>query len=95
MYGMSPIKLILKAFDAILEVRFRQLPGHRKIKQKQYALRSNLINKDVDRSIPFSRCFLPGRRYDMSMIFNTAHPQNSCPACLLNTEEPSDALVKW
>lgn len=94
---MSCTKLTFKAFESILEVRFRQLPGHRKIKRKEYALRSNVINKDVDTStsIAFNRCFLPGQRYDMSMIFNAAHAQNSCPACLLDTEEASDARVKW
>ena len=92
---MPHIKLILQAFDAILEVRFRQLPGHRKVKEKKYALRSSFINKDVDTSIAFSRCFLPGQRYDMSMVFDTAHALNSCPACFLNTEDASDALVKW
>ena len=84
-----------KAFESILEVRFRQLPGHRKIKQKEYALRSNINNKDIDYSTSFNRCFLPGQHYDMSMIFNAARAQNSCPACLLDTGEASDARVKW
>ena len=92
---MSQFKLIFKAFEAILEVRFRELPGHRKVIQKEYALRSKFINKDVDSSIAFNRCFLPGRYYDMSMIFNAKPSQNSCPACLLDTGEASDALVEW
>lgn len=86
---------LLKAFESVLEVRFRQLPGHRKIKQKQYALRSNIHNKDIDYSIAFNRCFLQGQHYDMSMVFNAARAQNSCPACLLDTGEASNARVKW
>lgn len=92
---MWQFKLIYKAFEAVLEVRFRQLPGHRKVKQKEYALGATFINKDVDRSIAFNRCFLPGRQYDMSMIFNATRTQNSCPACLLGTGEAFDARVNW
>ena len=92
---MSRIKLTFKTFGAVLESRFQQLPGHRKIKRKEYALRSNCLGKDVDTSIAFNRCFLPGQRYDMSMIFNSGHPQNSCPACYLDTRDASDVLVEW
>lgn len=92
---MSQYKLICKAFEAVLEVRFRQLPGHRKVKQKEYALGATFINTDVDRSIAFNRYFLPGRHYDMSMIFNATRTQNSCPACLLDAREAFDVRVNW
>lgn len=46
---MLRTELTSQAFDSILEIRFRQLPGHRKIKHKEYALRANVINRDVDR----------------------------------------------
>lgn len=92
---MLLIKLTFKVFESVLEVRFRQLPGYRKIKQKKYALRANITNKDVERSTAFNRCFLPGQYYDMSMIFDAARAQNSCPACSLHTEEASDERVKW
>ena len=88
-------KLTSQAFDSALEIRFRHLPGHRKIKRKEYSLRSNSMNKEVDTSIAFNRCFLPGQRYDMSMLFNAAHVQNSCPGCHLDGEEASDARVQW
>ena len=92
---MLLIKLTFKALESIFEVRFRQVPGYRKIKQKKYALRANVTNRDVERSMAFNCSFLPGRHYDMSMIFNAVRPQNSCPACLLHTEEASDERVKW
>ena len=57
---MSGTELTLKVFESILQVRFRQLPGHRKIKQKEYALQANVSSKDVDSSIAFNRSFLPG-----------------------------------
>ena len=95
MRSTSGAGLISKVFESILEQRFRRCPGHRKIKQKKYVLRSNVSNKDVDCSIAFNRCFLPGRHYDMSVVFDATRVQNSCPACLLDTCEASDARVKW
>lgn len=89
------MKLILKAFGAILEFRFQELPGRHKVKRKEYTLRSKLIDKDVDTSMTFNRCFLPGQRYEMSIVFSTPHAQSSCPACHVDTGEASDALVKW
>ena len=89
------IKLTIKVFYTTLEARFQKLPGHRKIKRKEYTLRSKFIDKDVDTSLDFNRCFLPGQHYEMSMIFNSGIPRNSCPSCFLDTGEASDALVKW
>ena len=91
---MSISKLTSQAFETILEMRFRDLPGHRKIMQKEYALRSSLINKDIDSSIQFNHCFLPGQYYDMSMIFN-ARAHNSCPACQKQSDEALDTRVTW
>ena len=88
-----------KAFEAVLELRFRQLPGHRKIKQKEYALRNNALKRDVERSLAFTRCFLPGKRIDMSMIFDgSVGGRSSCPGCKLvtsKTEEELDSQVQW
>ena len=88
-----------KAFEAVLEVRFRQLPGHRKIKQKEYALRNNALKRDVEKSLAFTRCFLPGKRIDMSMIFDgSIGGRSSCPGCKLvtsKTEEEHDSQVQW
>lgn len=76
-------KLTMKAFESVLEIQFRQRPGHQKIKQKEYALRSKNLNRDIEQSNIFDRCFLPGQRIDMSMIFHeTLHRySSSCPGC--------------
>ena len=88
-----------KAFEAVLEVRFRQLPGHRKIKQREYALRNNALERDVEKSLAFTRCFLPGKRIDMSMIFDgSIGGRSSCPGCQLvtsKTEEELGSQVQW
>ena len=88
-----------QAFDAVLEVRFRQLPGHRKIKQKQYVLRADAMKKDLEPSVAFRNSFLPGQRIDMSMIFDSRSGGiSSCPGCKLatnKTEEDLDSQTKW
>ncbi|MCJ1460592.1 hypothetical protein MMC28_010974 [Mycoblastus sanguinarius] len=82
-----------EAFEAVLEVRFRQLPGHRKIKQREYALRSDVLKKDVEQSIAFTRCFLPGQRIDMSMIFDGGSGSlSSCPGCKFSTAKTAEEL---
>ena len=90
---------IFKAFEAVLEIRFRQLPGHRKIKQREYALRANSLERDLEQSLAFNRCFLPGQRIDMSMVFDGgSHGLSSCPGCKLvtfKTEELLDSQVQW
>ncbi|KAM0800303.1 hypothetical protein BDR22DRAFT_258396 [Usnea florida] len=82
-----------EAFEAVLEVRFRQLPGHRKIKQREYALRNNALERDVEKSLAFTLCFLPGKRIDMSMIFDgSIGGRSSCPGCQLVTSKTEEGL---
>ena len=54
------VELILmgQAFESILDIRLRHLPGHRKI--KQYTLRANALNRDLNVSIDIRNSFLPG-----------------------------------
>ena len=82
-----------QAFEAVLEIRFRQLPGHRKIKQREYALRNNALERDVEKSLAFTRCFLPGKRIDMSMIFDgSIGGRSACPGCHLVTSKPEEKI---
>ena len=92
-------ELTLQAFEAVLEIRFRDLPGHQKIKQKEYALTSKTMNKDIERSLAFKRCFLPGQHIYMSMIFKLGSDNSmSCPGCKMMTtksQEKLDSQVEW
>ena len=88
-----------KVFEAVLEARFRQCPGHRKITRKEYALRSNTQDRDIERTVDFRRCFLPGRRVEMSMIFERIlFEVDVCPRCNLpfpgNTEY-RQSYIEW
>lgn len=67
--------------------------------QSEYALRYSNTNEDIDKSIAFSRCFLPGQHINMSMVFDTVSDGlSSCPGCKLTTsrtEEELNAQVQW
>lgn len=85
-----------QAFDAVLEVRFRQCPGHRKIQDKEYALCAKATNKDIEKSTVFNCCFLPGRRVVMSMIFDGGYwPNSICPGCGSWTASSVDGEIQW
>lgn len=55
-------------WESVLEARFRNIPGERKIKRKEYALQDRFSQQDIQRSASFESCFLPGRRVDMSIV---------------------------
>ncbi len=88
-----------KVFEAVLEARFRQCPGHRKIRRKEYALRSNTQDRDIERTVDFRRCFLPGRRVEMSMIFERILFEVAvCPRCNLpspGNAEYRESYIEW
>ncbi|KAL8917160.1 MAG: hypothetical protein Q9208_008129 [Pyrenodesmia sp. 3 TL-2023] len=83
-------------FQSVLEMRFDQLPGHRKVQRKEYALHANQSKQEIDTAVAFRRWFRPGQDIDMSMVFNSVATQNtSCPGCKLRRTETSDSNVKW
>ena len=93
-----------QAFDAVLEVRFRECPGHRKITRKEYALRHYFpVTRneypvrwgtpvgDIERTVDFRRCFYPGRHVVMYMLFEFCSDSISvCPECNLRAPETQD-----
>ena len=80
-----------QVFDAVLEARFRQCPGHRKITRKEYSLRFDTQTKEIERTIDFRRSFLPGRRVEMSMVFEASRLKfNICPGCNLRCPESQE-----
>ena len=74
-----------QAFDAVLEIRFRQCPGHRKITKKEYTLLYTLpvipkeyvlqygsqieVQGDIPRTDDFRRFLYPGQHVIMYMSF--------------------------
>ena len=58
-----------KVFDALLASTISPVSRPSEDRTKEYALRSNIHTKDIERTVDFRRCFLPGRRVEMSMVF--------------------------
>jgi hypothetical protein len=89
-----------EAFNAILEIRFRGLQGHRKITKKQYELHDRATGRDIDQSQLWQRALLPGQRVEMSILFHDDIPPNSssnsatCPGCHTSTTSSTDADVQ-
>jgi hypothetical protein len=78
------------AFHSVLEVRFRNMPGHRKLKQRRYALQVGGTGRDVELSRPWQNAFLPGQRIEMSFIFEDRSGGNTCPGCQNPSEHPAE-----
>ncbi|KAJ4350224.1 uncharacterized protein N0V89_008845 [Didymosphaeria variabile] len=87
------------AFNAVLEIRFRNLQGFKKIQDKQYGLQEKATRREIDKSRPWQRAFLPGQRIEMSFIFRSddrGEPENedaktiTCPGCQASSPHPND-----
>ncbi|RDL31861.1 uncharacterized protein BP5553_09263 [Venustampulla echinocandica] len=74
--------------EAVLDARFKNLPGESKVKQREYALQDRISNRDVKRNDTFESSFLPGRKLDMSIVFTKRISSgNSCPSCKMESNE--------
>ena len=84
-----------QALDAVLEVRFRQCRGHRKVTLKEYAL--NTPAGDIDRNVDFRRCLYPGWRVQMILVFEFFPLDISvCPGCDQPPKrEDQETEIKW
>lgn len=88
------------AFQAVLEVRFSQVPGLKKVKGFEYALQDTALKRALDLSRPWESIFRPGRKVIMSMLFQQAKPTvSSCPGCLKEDVQNGDgdggAHTQW
>lgn len=88
------------AFQAVLEVRFSQVPGLKKVKGLEYALQDTALKKTLDLSRPWESLFRPGRKVIMSILFQQAKTTvSSCPGCLKEDMQDGagdgDAHVQW
>ncbi|KAF4636663.1 hypothetical protein G7Y89_g1430 [Cudoniella acicularis] len=78
-----------EAFDAVLELRFHKLQGHKKVINKEYVIQEHATRREIRRDLPWEVSFLPGQRVDMSLIFekqekgstNNKSTQTTCPRC--------------
>ncbi|KAJ4368159.1 hypothetical protein N0V83_006515 [Neocucurbitaria cava] len=88
------------AFNAILEVRFRDIQGYRKIKQRKYGLQDKSTGRDILQTRRWGGAFLPGQRVEMSLLFETKgstvndDAQVSCPGCQATSVGGNEADIQ-
>lgn len=69
-------------FQAVLEARFQDVPGLKKVKSFEYALQDLATRRKIDVTKSWESIFRPGRRVNMSMVFSQYQAQSSlCPGC--------------
>lgn len=51
------------------------------VEQGEYVLRTATLNRDIELSVAFNRCFAPGQHIKMSMVFYAASNVDDCPFC--------------
>lgn len=85
-----------EAFDSVLDLRFRDMQGHKKVQNKEYVLQENATRREIDRSRPWAASFLPGQKVVMSILFDDSGISTSlCPRCQSTSEKPQDTDIKW
>lgn len=87
------------AFQAILEARFVDMPGLRKVKRLEYVMRDTQSKRILDLSSPWETTMRPGRKFVMSMVFQlTKAGSSSCPGCsreASNYLKNEDSDIQW
>jgi hypothetical protein len=96
---IAPVHLELinswTVLESVLEARFHNIPGERKIKRREYALQDRSSQRDIQRNASFNSCFLPGGKVDMSMVFKQRHSEAHCPGCGKECCQGAAASSKW
>ena len=98
---VAPVHLELinswEVLDSVLMARFRDGPGERKIREKQFTLEDRTSMMDIDRKASFETSFFPGRSIDMAIVFKQTHLPlgQSCPGCGLTTGLDALTAVNW
>jgi hypothetical protein len=97
---IAPVHLELinswTVLESVLEARFHNIPGERKIRRKEYALQDRSSQLDIQRSASFESCFLPGRQVDMSMVFKQVRSIGArCPGCGMECRQGTDVASIW
>ncbi|CAO2654749.1 Nn.00g114820.m01.CDS01 [Neocucurbitaria sp. VM-36] len=89
-----------EAFNAILEVRFRDIQGYSKIKQRKYGLQDRSTGRDILQTRRWDGAFLPGQRVEMSLLFETKGGTVSddahvfCPGCQATSAGGNEADIQ-
>ncbi|OCL03034.1 hypothetical protein AOQ84DRAFT_392540 [Glonium stellatum] len=89
-----------EAFYSVLEIRFQDIQGLRKIRNKEFILQDHTTCREVDSLRRWESAFLPGRRYNMSMVFIRKARKGqeaglaTCPQCGKVSDQPTDKDIQ-
>jgi hypothetical protein len=82
-----------------MEIRFRHVPGLRKVQNNEYTIQEPLSKRKLDLKAPWDSVFLPGRKFNMSIVFRKAqNPVSSCPGCQTENAvdvDSGEADIQW
>lgn len=86
-----------EALQAVLEARFRHVPGWKKVKNMEYVMKESNSKRQLDFKAPWESVFLPGRSVTMSMVFWMPPPSGlRCPGCQLESKESATGYeIQW
>ena len=87
-----------EAFNFVLEERFHDREGYKKMKQREYGLQVGNTGKEIEQTRPWHCAFSPGQYIEMSFIFNQDDVDESsstiCPGCRTPSSHSTDADIQ-
>lgn len=86
------------ALDAMIEICFRDLPGHEKVARKEYVFQDQRTNREIKRSTPWSGALLPDLHINMGLLFRKRSTKNKrpwCPYCHLELKQSQEGRIPW
>ncbi|KFZ22701.1 hypothetical protein V502_02822 [Pseudogymnoascus sp. VKM F-4520 (FW-2644)] len=84
------------SLDAMIEICFRDLPGHEKVARKEYVFQDQRTNREIKRSTPWSGALLPDQHVNMGLLFRKRLSKNKrlfCPYCHLQLKQSQEGLI--
>ncbi|KAL9109190.1 MAG: hypothetical protein Q9227_006115 [Pyrenula ochraceoflavens] len=85
-----------EAFEAVLELQFKNFDDSGIIQDRQYILLEHTNKQEIIRSRPFEDVFLPGKKILMSVVLeNEAIQEPSCPRCEAALRSREESEVQW
>jgi hypothetical protein len=92
------------AFDAVLQWRFKNVQGYKKVQNKDYVFHDQISKREISRKRPWDGAFRPGQKVTMSLVFfrkrgrsekQKTEVSTSCPNCQNVSENSQDMEVEW
>lgn len=82
--------------DAMVEILFRDLPGHEKVARKEYVFQDPNTNREIKRTTPWSIALLPDQHISMGLLFRKRASRRKrffCPYCHVELKQSQEGLI--